>query len=251
MKIIKPEPTLSSAIRTFFTQLITLTVLFFTVTFATTAMAIPVTYTQNIFSSTGTLGDINFSGQRIRFSFTGDTDNIFAYNVDGPTRNSAGFVNQLGTTTITLYDTDFVTEMATASFLDDIFVSVDNTFGGIGFGSYFNNAYEPLYPYALFASGSNPDLLATYDLASDLAFSASALSCVGFEYGECLNRDAAAANYALTTSLGDFYLQWSGIRPATFSTEVSPIDVSESAPLSLLSLGLGVLLISRRKLKVT
>ncbi len=212
---------------------------------ASQSHAVPVTYTENVFSTSGALGDLKFSGQRVQFTFNGDTDNIFNYTVDGPTRSSTGYINHQGTTAVTLYDTDFVTVLVSAIFLDAVFVSVDNTFGGIGFGSELNHAYEPLYPYSLFAPSSNPDSLASYNLASELFFSSYALSCVGFEHGSCVNRGSSAADYTLTTTAGDFYMQWDGIQTATFSALTSTFEVPEPGAMVLFALGSGILFLLR------
>ena len=91
--------------------------------------------------------------------------------------------------------------MAQGTFLPSagIFVSVDNTNAGIGFGSFGVLPTSSNFPgQAVYPAGLNTSV-GSYDLKSDFNVSGHAISCVGFP-GQC------GSAIPLPTTAGDFYL---------------------------------------------
>jgi hypothetical protein len=204
--------------------------------FTSTANAIPVTYTEGVYSGSGALGDYVFNQAYVVFDFQSDTSSVSSYSVPG----ADGYINSTGVATVSIYDIP-TSSFITATFLpDQLFVSVDSTNGGIGFGSFSSGAYDPLYPFAIFTPEP------TYDLKSDYTIiKTPGMSCSGFGAGpECINKSTIVP---LMTDLGVFYMTWEGIVGASFATRTTPdASVPEPSTLALMPLGLGMLAFIRR-----
>jgi hypothetical protein len=158
---------------------------------------------------TGTLGGSPIGGGNdvITFTFVADTSNVDSFSVPG----ASGYVNFVGTASFSILDLNTMELVAKGTFLpaDNIFVSVDNQNGGIGFGSNATNAAFPgdaAYPLGIKFSTATTQ----YDLKSEIGiFGSGSLSCAGFP-GACV------APPALATTLGDLVL---GGSSGQFSTE--------------------------------
>jgi len=164
--------------------------------------AVPIKYQEQLLvlgcggATTGGLGSVSFVDAFITFTLEGDTDNVIPFSVP----NSDGYENLFGTATVTVTDENLVT-LAQGTFLPSagIFVSVDNTNAGIGFGSFGVLPTSSNFPgQAVYPAGLNTSV-GSYDLKSDFNVSGHAISCVGFP-GQC------GSAIPLPTTAGDFYL---------------------------------------------
>jgi hypothetical protein len=164
----------------------------------------PITYTEVVFGTiapndtgwctagpSGSLGPTAFSGTAIRltFRFDGNTANVVPYSVP----RSSGFEIIEGKASFTLetFSPGFAKTTDTFDTADGIFVSVDNTNYGIGFGSKgklpgdAGFPGQPVYPLALSAvTGANTyDLKGNFSTGSNGAYFAN--SCVDGVVGNC------------------------------------------------------------------
>lgn len=213
----------------------------------TGANAVPITYRliimPNFLSNlgpAGTLGGVPFGGvgavggicngtgcsNVLTFTFEGDTANVVPFVIAGPPRVS-GFEILVGTASVRVTDAFSGVLVAQGTFQSSagIFVSIDNTNGGVGFGSFAVSSPsnpkfpgQPVYPYAM--SGTlvaNAGLL-TYDLRSNFFLGPTPLrqygtSCVGFP-GTC------SAPLALSTDAGNLL-----VNAVPSGTSASPIAI--------------------------
>jgi hypothetical protein len=190
--------------------------------FASTAnvYAVPVTYTLVIATgaASGTLGTVAFSNAVLTFTFEGDTANVVDFSA--PVN---GHEIVIGTASVAVTDALSGQFIAQATFLPaaGIFVSVDDTNEGVGFGSFGGLPGSsqfpglPAYPYAEF--GSNPSL-GTFDLRSNFNSGFGfVISCVGFPGGSC-------TPIALPTTTGDLFVDPAGAACcATFTAQLQPM----------------------------
>src|SRR6202008_2681435 len=207
------------------------------------ACPLPVTYTLviNTNALSGHLGQFSFANNssshaKLTLTFEGDTETVFSWSLPIPTSSgsskvTSGFENRIGTASFQIADalTGAVLSEGTFDRAAGIFVSVDNTNFGVGFGSFgvplsdtANFPGQPLYPYALVSLGNNitPNL-GGYDLKSDYDTGLQlALSCINFPTTNC------GAPLALPTRAGDLYLDPCGVRclpfGAIFTAHVHP-----------------------------
>jgi hypothetical protein len=222
--------------------------------FASAAQAVPIIYTEVISgyggptdeSPSGTLGGVAFGGLGgtsqaavLELTFQSDTADVIPFSVG----TVHGFENLTGTASVKVLDTGG-NVLAQGTFLasDGIFVSVDNTNQGIGFGSLGvlpsdpTFPGQPLYPYSIILNGTSD--VGTYDLkGNDVIFSVNAASCVNFP-GPC------GAPFALATTAGDLLVNENfGGQFGTFTATVIP----EPSTLALIGLALASLTFLRKR----
>jgi hypothetical protein len=193
--------------------------------------AVPVTYTEVIPSTFGTLGSLSFSRATLTLTFQGNTDNVTAFSKGGV----SGDVNLQGTAMLKLTDSTGAL-LAQATFLPSagIFVGVDNNNSGIGFGSFGvlptdpSFPGQPAYPASLAASVS----LATYDLKSNISLSGGAISQVGFPgpFSPPLPLPTTAGNFTVTViflEASTFSAQLQSVTAFSAFAAAAQIDVQE------------------------
>jgi hypothetical protein len=188
---------------------------------------------------TGTLGGVAIGGgdDVLTFTFVADTLNVQPFSVPG----AHGWVNPIGTGSFSVLDLDTEQVVAEGSFLpsDDIFVSVDNQNGGIGFGSNYTPPGGPnpfpgnaAYPLGIEFSTATTQ----YDLQSEIGiFGSGSLSCAGFP-GACM------APPSLATTAGDLVLNSGNSPDGTFVAEFTPggggaAPIPESSTWAMMGLG--------------
>jgi hypothetical protein len=166
----------------------------------------------------------------VTISADGDTSTIQPFSVPG----ASGYKNPVVTArvvavVITSTNSDIVFEAQFAP-SDQIFVAVDTTNGGVGFGSKFGPAY-PMGTYG----GAPTTPYATYDLASDFSVSGFGPFCpTGTTYCSSLT--------ALQTDKGDFAVRFAGPEFSDFSATVQSVSaVSEPWSVRLLAAAFGFL----------
>ena len=165
---------------------------------------------------TGTLDGVPIGGgdDVITFTFTADTSTVTPFLITG----AYGFTNSVGTGSFSIVDQDTMELVAGGTFLphDDIFVSVDNKNGGVGFGSNFDSGAgfpgDAAYPLGIQFSTAT-----TYvDFQDPIGvFGTASLSCAGFP-GACM------APPALATTDGELVI--GGATGQFFSNEGSFVE---------------------------
>jgi hypothetical protein len=117
----------------------------------------------------------------ITFTFVSNTSDVDTFSVPG----ASGYVNFVGTGSFSIVNNDTMQTVAQGTFApsDNIFVSVDDQNGGIGFGSNPANASFPgnaAYPLGVEFS----TVTTQYDLKSEIGiFGSRSVSCAGFPGG--------------------------------------------------------------------
>ena len=184
--------------------------------FAAPAHAVPIRYMQQVYggNASGSLGGVSFTNAIFVLTFDGDTADVVPYSIPG----ASGYEIVAGTAAIQIFDAASRALLAQATFLPSagIYVSVDNTNNGIGFGSHgalptaASFPGEPVYPSGLLAPTG---AVTSYDLKSPFDVLGFALSCVGFGGPTGCN-----APYALQTNAGDLVLDHVNISSAEFTS---------------------------------
>ena len=181
--------------------------------------ASPITYTLVVANggAAGTIGTVAFSNAVLTFTFEGDTANVVDFSAP-----VSGHEILMGTASVEVADINGQV-IAQATFLPaaGIFVSVDNSNEGIGFGSLGGLPGStqfpglPTYPYAQFATDPR---LSTYDLRTNFSSGFEfVLSCTGFPSGPC-------TPLALPTTAGDLVITQSGpLCCSTFTAQLQPL----------------------------
>jgi hypothetical protein len=175
------------------------------------ALAVPITYTGFTITD-GKIGTHVFHNARIILTVISDTKNVQLTTLQGT--NVA--YNPIGTATITIIGDKLSIQATFAS--NQIFVSVDRTNGGIGFGSFApDGSLQPVYPLSigkwmvlgalpggayLFPSPEEHGL--STDLRHNTSFAGVAWSCTAFplQYG----LTCPLPTVPLKTNKGDLYL---------------------------------------------
>lgn len=191
--------------------------------FATVALAAPVTYT-GVTITSGQLGSWTFHNARVYVTFQTDTSFVQQTTIAGvnvayvgpfPAQQlCTGTPTSIGTARVTIVKGETKVQATFAP--NQIFVSLDQDNGGVGFGSCDPNGnFEPAYPLGL-AGGTifgaifapnifpSPEMAAlSTDLAHNTAFSGRAWVCVGFP---TFGKPCSAPN-PLHTNKGDLILR--------------------------------------------
>jgi hypothetical protein len=138
------------------TRILALSMILAAATVAPEMCAKGISYSDSVIANFVTLGSTAFQCSPgtdcvvVNITFFSDTNTVMPFSVVG----ASGFENLTGSGFVT------VNGALSAAFLSgQIYVSVDQTNGGAGFGS----AYEPTYPLATYG------ISGTYDLVSDFA----------------------------------------------------------------------------------
>jgi hypothetical protein len=195
----------------------------FLITFLLVSMvlAAPVTYTGFTITD-GQLGSWKFHNARVYLTLHSDTSYVQQTQIAGvnlayigpfpPQQLCTGAATPIGTARVTIIAGEKRVEATFAP--DQLFVSLDQINGGVGFGSCGPNGFQPAYPLgisggtifgAVFAPAYNPspELAAlSLDLKHDTAFSGHAWICVGFP---TFGNPCSAPN-PLKTDKGDLLL---------------------------------------------
>jgi hypothetical protein len=168
---------------------------------------------------TGSLGSTPFSNAQVHFTFRGYTTDVIPFS------NPTGFEILTGTATVIIRDPTSGNLLGQGTFLPSagIFVSVDNTNGGLGFGSFGLLPTDPNFPgQVTYPTGFIPypltptSSIGYYDLRSYFSSGGHALSCVNFP-------SPCGAPIALPTTSGDLIIQM-GTPAAVFTGQsYSPI----------------------------
>jgi hypothetical protein len=210
---------------------------------AAPAQAKSVWYEADLWGATasGTLNGKSFSNADVQLDFFGDTSGVQHYSVVNPSgggRTSGYIILSSPSTSATfgiyVFDasTGSYTTVGTGTFESSagIFVSVDNTNGGIGFGSFgvppshkgFPAPGQPVYPGAILVPACciSPNV-SNYNLQTDLFVSAYQLGCWGFP-GTCHTGKALATTAGplvfnqITVGTGQFnaqVFQYAAVQP--------------------------------------
>lgn len=165
----------------------------------TSALAVPVTYTGFTITD-GQLGSWSFTNARVYLTFQTDTSNVQQTQIAGvnlayvgsypPAQLCTGTPTAAGTARVTIIKAG---HSVTATFApNQIFVSIDQVNGGVGFGSCGPSGFQPAYPLGIAGGtifgrifpqlvGASPELAALpIDLTENAAYSGRAYICVGF-----------------------------------------------------------------------
>jgi hypothetical protein len=139
---------------------------------------------------------VRFSNADVQLDFFGDTSTVQHFSVPNPSGKgtTSGYINLTSTSAtfgIYVFDaaTGGYTTVGTGDFLSSahIYVSVDNTNGGIGFGSFgvppghAGFPGQPVYPGGILVPACcvSPNVT-TYNLKSDIYIDAYQIGCWGF-----------------------------------------------------------------------
>jgi hypothetical protein len=175
------------------------------------ALAAPITYTGFTITN-GKIGTHVFHNARVILTFVSDTKNVQLTTLLGT--NVA--YNPTGTASITIVGDKLSIQAAFAA--NQIFVSVDRTNGGVGFGSFAaDGSLQPVYPLGIgkwmvlgalpggtFLLASPEERSLSTDLRHNTSFAGVAWSCTAFplQYGLTCPLPTAP----LKTNKGDLYL---------------------------------------------
>lgn len=194
-----------------------------------------VSYSATSFAPDASLGSTTFApcpaGNpvciEVTINFIADTSNIVPFSVVG----ASGYENMVGQGSVQLFD-DQTGQSVTANFdPGQIYVSVDQTNGGIGFGS----AVGPTYPLGVYAGTpsipySSYNLASNFTLANGFAWFCPPGTCTLGQPGPDLSTDQGALSITPTGPVGGSSFN---------ATVIAVTPVPE--PSSLLLLGVGAL----------
>jgi len=184
----------------------------------------PVTYSMLTGSPdiSGSIGGVQFSNVSLVLTFKGDTTNVISFS--SPV---TGHELLSGTATVRIVDNTTGSIIKETTFLPaaGIFVSVDNTNNGIGFGSFGvppsdpTFAGQPVYPVSMLTSNTPPPgAVGNYDLKSNINVPGYAISCVNFAVSP-----TCGSPIPLPTTAGDLLINHFGITQAQFGATITPV----------------------------
>jgi PEP-CTERM motif len=160
------------------------------------AIGKPITYTftgtgditGTFTNAAGVVTDLGGPRETLTFTAVSDTSSAVAFDLGSGLPH--GWTNPTTTALFTVTSGASVVAEGTFSSSDGIFVSIDNVNGGLGIGSTFPSfPGQPVYPFGLRPDPRAEPSISTYDLQSDITFTAPAgmgssliggLSCLGF-----------------------------------------------------------------------
>jgi hypothetical protein len=224
--------------------------------FTLTAAAVPVSYELDVvgfypYGATGCLGSTQpdcaggtaFQDAILILTMESDTSTVLPFTIQGANGPVNGYINLIGNATFTLLDpnNNFST-IGGGSFLSGagIFVSVDNTNNGIGFGSFgvppgsVGFPGQATYPSGMLVYPVVGTNISTYDLRSAASFSGFAITCVNFPATPC------GAGIALPTTVGALTLNQEAIVQAQFSATIQSVIPFASLSASAETEGRGI-----------
>jgi hypothetical protein len=198
--------------------------------------AVPISYTDftgdvAVVIGSTTYGCTSLSDPTCAFvsiTATADTSSVQPFSATGTSGSASGLWNKsLQTAMIDIAFNGGQTPFSAELVASQLFVSVDQTHEGAGFGS----AYDPTYPLSTYGSAA----FKTYDLASNFA-------ATGFA-PFCLDVRLCQTGAPLYTTDGTPIIITFPFGPtfSSFSSAVGAAAVPEPAPTLLLGLGLGAL----------
>lgn len=215
--------------------------------FSASVCAVPITYTEVISgyggptdkSPSGKLGAVSFGGLGgsasaavLKLTFQGDTANVVPFSLG----STHGYEILIGAASVEVSDTAG-NLLAQGTFLPSagIYVSVDNTNQGIGFGAFgalpSDSGFpgQPLYPYSIILNGTSD--VDTFALkGNDVIQSVNAASCINFPA-------ACAPAVPLPTTAGDLFVDPNfGGQFGTFTATLA--SVPEPSTILLVALGI-------------
>ncbi len=195
-------------------------------------------------NASGMLNGVAFSNADIQLAFFGDTSTVQPFSAPNPDGSmTTGYINPTSSSaTFGIYAFDpnswSYTTVGTGSFQPDanIYVSVDNTNGGIGFGSIPTGSTafgQPVYPGGLLVPACcvSPNV-ATYDLTTSIFVDAYQIGCWGWP-------DYCQTGQPLDTTAGQLVLNQITVgTPAYFNAQV--FSYSALQPMSSMSASVAV-----------
>jgi len=175
-------------------------------------------------NASGTLNGVPFSNANVQLDFYGDTSTTKHFTVPNtpPTKGStSGYINLTGSATFTIWNPNTFVKIGSGTFQSPagIYVSVDNTNGGIGFGSFgvppghAGFPGQPVYPGAVLVPACcvSPNVT-KYNLESNFFVSAYQIGCYGFP--------TCKTGRALATTAGPLVLNQITVGQGQFNAQV-------------------------------
>jgi hypothetical protein len=198
------------------------------------ASALPVTYSETLFNANGSLNGVafppdpqgpGFNCLALTLTFQSDTSNVVPFSVP----KAAGFIDSVGNASFTELDPCQGKTLASGDFLPgQIFVSVDNTNRGIGFGSILGGS---VYPAGVLIPTTDATL---YDLQT--AGTVTGFGLTSWQFG-CVGTCGSSSDSPLPTTAGGLVLIGNLVSNASFSIDVTNA-VPEPSSGALMLLGL-------------
>jgi hypothetical protein len=193
------------------------------------AYGAPIQYTLNVDggNTVGSIGGAVFTQGIMILTFTGDTNDIIPFDVpaSGTVPETVGYVLLKGQATVFIYDlANGASYQATFLPSGGIYVGVDNTNNGFGFGSGGVPPSDPAFPgpigYPQLFLPPGTGTLAAWNLATPLSLVGYGVGCTAFPL-TCAN-----VGPPLATTAGDLILDHQGIAAASLQVQLLEIPFS-------------------------